>query len=176
MGIKIGGDLAEGEQPRIEAVNPAETLTPVSAAVLQPLVVAGHLVVVHQLGDAVAVPGVSVAAGVACGVQYDRHEVECGCGRRHVADPPPEAPGAPTQIPDYVCQNDGIRTAQPICRGGVVITVLPQPLNRAGVSSAHGSSQFLRQPAKLACIATLRQSLLRHVILFVRAPGPRLEA
>ena len=26
-------------------------------------------------------------------VQYDRHEVECGCGRRHVADPPPEAAG-----------------------------------------------------------------------------------
>ncbi len=23
-------------------------------------------------------------------VQYDRHEVDCGCGRRHVADPPPE--------------------------------------------------------------------------------------
>ena len=68
-----------------------------------------------------------------------------------------------------------LRRGQPD-RGGVVITVLPQPLNRAGVSSAHGSSQFLRQPAKLACIATLRQSLLRHVILFVRAPGPRLEA
>ena len=61
-------------------------------------------------------------------------------------------------------------------RGGVVINVLPQPLNRTGISSARGSSQFLRQPAKLACIRTLRQSLLRHVILFVRAPGPRLEA
>ena len=61
-------------------------------------------------------------------------------------------------------------------RGGVVINVLPQPLNRAGVSSARRSSQFLRQPAKLACIRTLRQSLLRHVILFVRAPGPHLEA
>ena len=31
-------------------------------------------------------------------VQYDRHEVECGCGRRHVADPPPEAPGAPGTV------------------------------------------------------------------------------
>ena len=31
-------------------------------------------------------------------VQYDRHEVECGCGRRHVADPPPEAAGAPGTV------------------------------------------------------------------------------
>jgi len=53
MGVKTGGDLAEGEQP----------------AVLQPLVVAGHLVVVRQFGDAFAVPWVPVAAGVACGVQ-----------------------------------------------------------------------------------------------------------
>jgi len=28
-------------------------------------------------------------------VQYDRHEVECSCGRRHVADAPPQAAGAP---------------------------------------------------------------------------------
>jgi hypothetical protein len=53
MGVKACGDLAEGEQPAIE----------------QPLVVAGHLVVVRQFGDAVAVPGVLVAAGMACGVQ-----------------------------------------------------------------------------------------------------------
>ena len=31
-------------------------------------------------------------------VQYDRHEVECGCGRRHVADAPPEAAGAPGTV------------------------------------------------------------------------------
>ena len=63
-----------------------------------------------------------------------------------------------------------LRRGQPD-RGGVVITVLPQPLNRAGVSSAHGSSQFLRQPAKLACIATLRQSLLRPDSTVTAAPG-----
>ncbi len=61
-------------------------------------------------------------------------------------------------------------------RGGVVINVFSQPLNRTGIPSASRSSQFLRQSAKLACIGTLRQSLLRHVILFARAPGPRLEA
>ena len=31
-------------------------------------------------------------------VQYDRHEVECSCGRRHVADAPPEAAGAPGTV------------------------------------------------------------------------------
>jgi transposase len=31
-------------------------------------------------------------------VQYDRHEVECRCGRRHVADAPPEAAGAPGTV------------------------------------------------------------------------------
>jgi transposase len=31
-------------------------------------------------------------------VQYDRHEVKCGCGRQHVADPPPEAAGAPGTV------------------------------------------------------------------------------
>jgi len=30
--------------------------------------------------------------------QYDRHEVECRCGRRHVADAPPEATGAPGTV------------------------------------------------------------------------------
>src|SRR5271166_205093 len=30
--------------------------------------------------------------------QYDRHEVECPCGRRHVADAPPEAAGAPGTV------------------------------------------------------------------------------
>jgi hypothetical protein len=30
--------------------------------------------------------------------QYDRHEVECGCGRAHVADAPPEAAGAPGTV------------------------------------------------------------------------------
>ena len=30
-------------------------------------------------------------------VQHDRHEVECGCGRRHVADAPPQA-GAPGTV------------------------------------------------------------------------------
>jgi transposase len=30
--------------------------------------------------------------------QYDRHEVECGCGRRHVAGAPPEAAGAPGTV------------------------------------------------------------------------------
>jgi transposase len=30
--------------------------------------------------------------------QYDRHEVECPCGRRHVAGPPPEAAGAPGTV------------------------------------------------------------------------------
>jgi transposase len=30
--------------------------------------------------------------------QYDRHEVECACGRRHVAGAPPEAAGAPGTV------------------------------------------------------------------------------
>ena len=30
--------------------------------------------------------------------QYDRHEVECPCGRRHVAGAPPEAAGAPGTV------------------------------------------------------------------------------
>ena len=30
--------------------------------------------------------------------QYDRHEVECPCGSRHVADAPPEAAGAPGAV------------------------------------------------------------------------------
>ena len=30
--------------------------------------------------------------------QYDRHEVECPCGSRHVADAPPEAAGAPGTV------------------------------------------------------------------------------
>jgi len=30
--------------------------------------------------------------------QHDRHEVKCACGRRHVADAPPEAPGAPGTV------------------------------------------------------------------------------
>jgi hypothetical protein len=30
--------------------------------------------------------------------QHDRHEVECGCGQRHVADAPPEAAGAPGTV------------------------------------------------------------------------------
>src|SRR5208282_2748319 len=53
VGAEVGGDLVKGEQP----------------AVLQPLVVAGHLAAAGQFGDAFAVPGVPVAAGVACGVQ-----------------------------------------------------------------------------------------------------------
>jgi len=31
-------------------------------------------------------------------VQHDRHEVECSCGQRHVADAPPEAAGAPGTV------------------------------------------------------------------------------
>jgi transposase len=31
-------------------------------------------------------------------IQHDRHEVECGCGRIHVADVPPEAAGAPGTV------------------------------------------------------------------------------
>ena len=30
--------------------------------------------------------------------QYDRHEVECSCGRVHIADAPPEAAGAPGTV------------------------------------------------------------------------------
>ena len=30
--------------------------------------------------------------------QYDRHEVACPCGRRHVADAPPDAAGAPGTV------------------------------------------------------------------------------
>ena len=30
-------------------------------------------------------------------IQYDRHEVECACGRRHVAGAPPEAAGSPAR-------------------------------------------------------------------------------
>ena len=46
--------------------------------------------VLHQVTD---LPGAAAATA-----QYDRHEVECGCGRRHVADPPPEALGAPGTV------------------------------------------------------------------------------
>jgi hypothetical protein len=56
-------------------------------------------------------------------------------------------------------------------RGGVGIDVVPQPLGRAGISGTRGSPQFLRYPAKLACIRTLRQSLLRHVIALVALSG-----
>ena len=31
-------------------------------------------------------------------IQHDRHEVQCACGRAHVADPPPEAGGAPGTV------------------------------------------------------------------------------
>ncbi len=31
-------------------------------------------------------------------IQHDRHEVECGCGRRHIADAPPEVTGAPGTV------------------------------------------------------------------------------
>jgi hypothetical protein len=31
-------------------------------------------------------------------IQHDRHEVQCACGRRHVADAPPEAAGAPGTV------------------------------------------------------------------------------
>jgi transposase len=31
-------------------------------------------------------------------IQHDRHEVECACGRTHVADAPPEAAGAPGTV------------------------------------------------------------------------------
>jgi hypothetical protein len=31
-------------------------------------------------------------------IQHDRHQVECACGRRHVADSPPEAAGAPGTV------------------------------------------------------------------------------
>ena len=31
-------------------------------------------------------------------VQHDRHEVQCACGQTHVADPPPEAAGAPGTV------------------------------------------------------------------------------
>jgi transposase len=31
-------------------------------------------------------------------IQHDRHEVECGCGRVHVADAPPEAAGVPGTV------------------------------------------------------------------------------
>jgi hypothetical protein len=57
-------------------------------------------------------------------------------------------------------------------RGGVGVDVVPQPLDRAGISGTRGSPQFLRHPAKLACIRTLRQSLLRHVILFCSRSRP----
>ena len=31
-------------------------------------------------------------------IQHDRHEVECGCGRRHIADAPAEVTGAPGTV------------------------------------------------------------------------------
>ena len=31
-------------------------------------------------------------------IQHDRHEVQCACGRTHVADAPPEAAGAPGTV------------------------------------------------------------------------------
>jgi transposase len=44
----------------------------------------------HQVADLPEVRAVTV--------QHDRHEVVCGCGRRHVADAPPEAAGAPGTV------------------------------------------------------------------------------
>jgi hypothetical protein len=80
----------------------------------------------------------------------------------------------PAREPVLACHHQ-LRRGQ-ADRGGVGIDVVPQPLDRAGISGTRGSPQFLRHPAKLARIRTLRQSLLRHVILFARAPGPHLEA
>jgi hypothetical protein len=74
-----------------------------------------------------------------------------------------------------LARHDQLRRGQ-ADRGGVGIDVVSQSLDRAGISGTRGSSQFLRHPAKLACIRTLWQSLIRHVILFARAPGPHLEA
>src|SRR6266581_3395418 len=53
VGVEIGGDLVEGEQP----------------AVLQPLVVTGQLVAAGELADPAAVPAVAVSAGVPGGVE-----------------------------------------------------------------------------------------------------------
>ena len=44
----------------------------------------------HQITD---LPGARAET-----VQHDRHEVECACARRHVADAPPEAAGAPGTV------------------------------------------------------------------------------
>jgi transposase len=44
----------------------------------------------HQVTD---LPGAAAET-----TQHDRHEVECACGRRHVADAPPEAAGAPGTV------------------------------------------------------------------------------
>ena len=82
VGVKIGGDLAEGEQP----------------AVLQPLVVAGHLVVAGQLGDALAVPGVPVAAGVACGVEL-AGDLGVGVAVEQLADQPGDLAGGLPALP-----------------------------------------------------------------------------
>ncbi len=82
VGAEVVGDLVEGEQP----------------AVLQPLVVAGHLVVVRQFGDAVAVPGVSVAAGVACGVQL-AGDLGVGVAVEQVVDQLGELGGGRAELP-----------------------------------------------------------------------------
>ena len=44
----------------------------------------------HQVTD---LPGARAET-----IQHDRHEVECACGRSHVAGPPPEAAGAPGTV------------------------------------------------------------------------------
>ena len=44
----------------------------------------------HQITD---VPGARAET-----IQHDRHAAQCSCGRVHVADAPPEAPGAPGTV------------------------------------------------------------------------------
>jgi hypothetical protein len=44
----------------------------------------------HQVTD---LPGARAET-----IQHDRHEVECACGRSHIAGPPPEAAGAPGTV------------------------------------------------------------------------------
>ena len=44
----------------------------------------------HQVTD---LPGAHAET-----IQHDRHEVECACGRSHIAGPPPEAAGAPGTV------------------------------------------------------------------------------
>ena len=56
------------------------------------------LAVARDLGVRYSHQVTDLPAARAQTTQYDRHEVECACGRTHVADAPPQADGAPGTV------------------------------------------------------------------------------